>query len=68
VLILLQWAAEQLLPMFDLDTNLVTSPSYGDFASLALCNQELHNVGRQGSFIKLYEQGCNEKYDEWREK
>lgn len=43
-------------------------PSCGDFASLALCNQELHNVGHHDSFIKLYEQGCNEKYDEWKEK
>jgi hypothetical protein len=43
-------------------------PTYGDFAALTLCNQELHNVGLQGSFLKLCEEGCIERNDLWNEK
>lgn len=46
----------------------VTSITYNDFATLALCNQELHKIGHQGSFFKVYKQGCMEQKDVWMDK
>jgi hypothetical protein len=42
--------------------------TYDDFAALALCNQKLHKIGCQGSFLKVYKQGCMEQDDMWMEK
>ncbi len=60
--------AKQLLPTFKPLRKGMMLPTYGDFAALTLCNQELHNVGLQGSFLKLCEEGCIERNDLWNEK
>jgi hypothetical protein len=38
------WIGEQLFPMFK-SPFLVVSIDFGDFATLALCTQKLHNIG-----------------------
>jgi hypothetical protein len=60
VMVMLDWVGEQLLPMFNPPWMEVTSITYNDFAALALCIQKLHKIGRQGSFFKVYKQGCME--------
>ncbi len=46
----------------------MTLPTCGDFVALTLCNQELFNVSHQGSFLKLYKEGCIERDNLWNEK
>jgi hypothetical protein len=59
--VLLQWVDEQLFPMFKPLKRGMTLPTCGDFVALTLCNQELYNVSRQGSFSKFYKKGCIER-------
>jgi hypothetical protein len=68
VMVMLDWVGEQLFPTFNPPWMEMISITYSDFVALALCNQELHKISHQGSFFKVYKQGCMERKDMWMDK
>jgi hypothetical protein len=36
--------------------------NYKDFVALTLCTNKLYKVGKEGEFIKVLKQGCDEQY------
>jgi hypothetical protein len=65
-LFLLQWLGMHLLIMSTLPFKLVVLGDdtiyYINFVALTLCTNKLYKVNKEGEFIKVLKQGCNEQY------
>jgi len=65
-LLFLQWLGMHLLRIPTLPFKLVMlgdyTINYKNFATLALCTNKLYKVDKEGEFIKVLKQGCDEQY------